>query len=117
MRTLLALLLLSTPARAQDAFSLQLFRPAIDSKGYFTVNASQPLRHLDFSVGLVGSYAHDVLELHNLGRSFRVSELVTAQLQAALGLFKWAEIGVSLPVHILFGSRGPRHVDAKDPNL
>jgi outer membrane protein OmpA-like peptidoglycan-associated protein len=117
MRQLLAgtfaacLLVLSPPARAQDAqgntFGLQLFRPSVDSKGYFTVNASQLLGHLDFSIGLVGTYAHDVLELHAPAADFRVSDLITAQLQGALGLFKWAEIGVSLPVHILFGSRGP----------
>jgi outer membrane protein OmpA-like peptidoglycan-associated protein len=117
-----AILLLSTcVARAQDArgrtFNLQLFRPAIDSKGYFTVDASQVLGHLDFSVGLIGTYARDVLELHGQdGSSFRVSDFVTAQVQAALGLFKRAELGVSLPVHILFGSRGPTYVSPDDRN-
>ena len=48
--------------RLRPAFSLQNFRPAVDSKGYITVNASQILGHLDFSLGLVGIYAHDVLE-------------------------------------------------------
>src|SRR5437764_13189440 len=93
----------SSSAWAQDAtgntFNLQLFRPSVDSKGYFTVNASQILGHLDFSIGLIGTYAHDVLELHNpsnmgvsgvggmsTGESvFRVSDFVTAQVQAALG--------------------------------
>ncbi len=55
----LLVLVLASPARAQDAaapaFSLQTFRPAIDSKGYITVDASQILGHLDFSLGLVGS--------------------------------------------------------------
>src|SRR3954452_21013082 len=110
----LAVLGMSPAARAQDTqgntFNLQLFRPAVDSKGYFTVNASQILRHLDFSIGLIGTYAHNVLELHNpnvmgisgsmtnpvTGQSaFRVSDFVTAQVQAAIGLFKWAELGVS----------------------
>src|SRR5437899_10066868 len=85
-------------ARAQDAqgsaFTLQNFRPAVDSKGYVTVNASQILGHLDFSLGLVGSYAHDVLHLQNNGRSFQVEHFLTPQLQAALGLFKWVELGV-----------------------
>src|ERR1700758_4893928 len=61
----------SGSARAQDAtspaFSLQNFRPAVDSKGYVTVNASQILGHLDFSLGLVGSYANNVLNLRGNG--------------------------------------------------
>src|SRR3954464_3030938 len=104
MRALLVccftILLWSSHARAQDTqgdtFNLQLFRPAVDSKGYFTVNASQILGHLDFSIGLIGTYAHNVLELHNpnvmgisgsmtnpvTGQSaFRVSDFVTAQVQ------------------------------------
>src|SRR5437016_4642177 len=83
------------PARAQDAkgdtFNLQLFRPSVDSKGYITVNASQILGHLDFSIGLVGTWAHNVLNLRNNGNSFDVNELITPQVQAALGLFKWIE--------------------------
>src|SRR5262245_60084420 len=106
MRAFLVLALLSAPADADPpAFNLQLFRPSVDSKGYFTVNASQLLGHLDFSIGLVGTYAHNVLQLENRGYSYHVSDFITAQLQAALGLWKWVEVGVSLPVHILFGGR------------
>ena len=64
----LVVLSYGTAARAQDAtqpaFSLQNFRPAVDSKGYITVNASQILGHLDFSLGLVGSYAQQRPEPH-----------------------------------------------------
>jgi OOP family OmpA-OmpF porin len=106
-------------ARAQDAtasaFTLQNFRPAVDSKGYVTVNASQILGHLDFSLGLVGSYTHDVLNLSGQGAHFDVQHYLTPQLQFAIGLFKWVELGVSLPVHIMFGSRSPKFTDA-DPN-
>jgi OOP family OmpA-OmpF porin len=109
----------SLPARAQNArapaFSLETFRPAIDSNGYVTVNASQLLGHLDFSLGLVGSYAHDVLHLSGQGAQLDVEHYLTPQLQLALGLFKRIELGVSLPVHIMFGTRSPKFVDA-DPN-
>ena len=64
-----------TTARAQNAaapaFSLENFRPAVDSKGYVTVNASQILGHLDFSLGLVGSFAHNVLNLTGQGNALR----------------------------------------------
>src|SRR5438105_1248277 len=113
------LLTLSPRARAQDAqgsaFTLQNFRPAVDSKGYVTVNASQILGHLDFSLGLVGSYAHDVLHLSGQGATLDVEHYLTPQLQFALGLFKWVEVGLTLPVHIMFGSRAPKFTDA-DPN-
>ncbi|MBP8196810.1 MAG: hypothetical protein KAY55_06530, partial [Deltaproteobacteria bacterium] len=42
---------------------MQLFRPAIDSKGYVTLNASQVLGHKDFSLGLVGTWAGNPLYL------------------------------------------------------
>src|SRR5215471_18035459 len=120
------LLLHGSSARAQDAqgaaFSLQNFRPAVDSKGYVTVNASQILGHLDFSFGLVGNYAHDVLNLQRTDASgfktrFDVEHFLTPQLQGAIGLFKWVELGASLPVHIMFGSRSPSYKDPVDRNL
>ncbi len=112
----------SPSAFAQDAqgntFNLQLFRPAVDSKGYFTVNASQILGHLDFSIGLIGTYARKTLELENPnGTRFAVNDFITAQVQGALGLFKWVEIGVSLPIHIMFGGRSPAYRSPIDTNL
>jgi OmpA-OmpF porin, OOP family len=108
---IVGLILWARSAAAQDAqgntFNLQLFRPAVDSKGYFTVNASQVLGHLDFSIGLIGTYARRTLELEGNGAGFTVNDFITAQVQAALGLFKWVELGVSLPVHIMFGGRQP----------
>src|SRR5262249_54573533 len=78
-----------------------------DGKGYFTLNGAEPLGHLEVSIGLISTYARDVLELRGGAGApafFRVSDFVTAQLQAALGLLRWAELGVSLPVHLSFGS-------------
>ena len=39
----------------EPTYNMQLFRPAIDSKGYVTLNASQVLGHKDFSLGLIGT--------------------------------------------------------------
>ncbi len=124
----LALALHSRPAAAQAAqengflnptYNLQIFRPAIDSKGYVTLNASQVLGHTDFSFGLVGTWAGRplVLELPaggtdpltgmqvTNGRTFSVNNLITAQLQFALGLWKHFEIAVGLPLSIANGGR------------
>jgi outer membrane protein OmpA-like peptidoglycan-associated protein len=123
---LLGLVAAPGPSEAQDAqgdtFTLQLFRPAVDSKGYITVNASQILGHLDFSIGLIGNYAHKPLTLEGNGTAdnpnrFAVEHFITPQVQAALGLFKWIQIGVSLPVHIMFGSRSPAYDSPSSGNL
>src|SRR5688572_16131698 len=42
---------------------LQVFRPAVDSKGFITLNASQILGPKDFSFGLVSTWARTPLEL------------------------------------------------------
>jgi len=113
------------PAHAQDVgngFGLQLFRPAVDSKGYVTVNASQILGHLDFSLALVGSYSRHVFDMHgNNGTGFDVTDYFTPQLQAAIGFWKWVELGVSIPVHIVAGNRSYGNGDGfkspdNDPN-
>ena len=46
-------------------YDLQLFRPAIDTKGYITTNASQVLGLWDFSIGLVGTIAGQPLKLES----------------------------------------------------
>jgi hypothetical protein len=68
MRSAVFVLLCSSSiAFAQDAsgpaFSLERFRPAVDGNGMVTVNASETLGHLDFSLGLTGSYTYRTLSL------------------------------------------------------
>ena len=112
-------------AQAQDrnnfvspTYDLQLWRPAIDSRGYVTINASRTLGHLDFSLGLVGTWAFQPLQLQlDAGtaypggpvvantRTFSVDHLITPQLQFALGLFKYIEVGVGIPIGIVIGQR------------
>ncbi|MFO0573129.1 MAG: OmpA family protein [Polyangia bacterium] len=100
-------------------YNLQLFRPAIDSKGYVTVNASQVLGHKDFSLGLVGTWARTPLFLELPagglnpasgmtvvnGRTFEVQNLITAQLQFALGLWKHFEFAIGVPISVMTGQR------------
>ena len=109
---------------------IQLFRPAIDSKGYITLNSSQVLRHLDVSFGLVVNFARRPLNFTgptlggpwcfedgsgkclpggaNVYESrYKIDNLVTGNLQAALGLFKHFEIGLGLPITIWNGDTQP----------
>jgi OOP family OmpA-OmpF porin len=100
-------------AVAQPAGNVTLdpFRPAIDSRGYLTVNASQMLgdRELSFGLGSL-DWGHGLLRLDGNGNSYSIDDMITATLIAAVGLHLGPaelEFGTSLPLRIMSGSRGP----------
>ncbi|HEX2658707.1 MAG TPA: hypothetical protein VHU40_10555, partial [Polyangia bacterium] len=112
----LGLTLTPAPAQAQQLklapVDLQVFRPAMDSKGYVTLNSSQVLGQGDFSFGLVSTWGHNVLNLTGNNNSrFNISNIVTPSLQGAVGAFSLAhvgvEIGLVLPMTILSGRAYP----------
>ena len=105
--------------------TIDTFRPAIDSRGYFTVNASQVLGDKDVSFGL-GSldYGHHLLDLSGpcvapgnpqVGNcSYTIDNVITATLIAAFGIHVGPaelEFGASLPFVVMNGDRGPDFVD------
>ena len=85
------------PAQVGGTMDVDTFRPAIDSRGYITVNASQVLGNLDISFGLVTDWGYRVLTLeggpfsgtgYEAGNAeYRVENVISPTLQAALGLF------------------------------
>jgi OmpA-OmpF porin, OOP family len=115
--------LVARPATAQPAGNVTLdsFRPAMDSRGYLTVNASQTLADGELSFGL-GSldWGHHLLRLDANGRSYSIDDMLTATLIAAVGLHLGPaelELGASLPLRIMSGSRGPGSLgDPSTPN-
>src|SRR5262245_40149729 len=116
-------------ARAQNGggdIDLDSFRPAMDSRGYVTVNASQLLGNFEVSFGLVTDWGHNVLKLHGgpftgagyaSGDSeYRVENVISPTLQAAFGLGGFFEIGVSLPFRVVSGTWNPDFIgDPSDP--
>ncbi|MGE0547695.1 MAG: OmpA family protein [Kofleriaceae bacterium] len=102
-------------------FPIDGFRPAIDSRGFFTVNGSQVLGHGELSFGL-GSLAwgQRLLVLDNGVATYSVDHVVTATLIAAVGLEVGPaklQLAASLPLSILSGDRGPDHEGVPDnPN-
>jgi OOP family OmpA-OmpF porin len=90
-----------------DGFDTHLFRPAMDSKGLFTVNGSDILGASEFSFGLVTDYAHGLL------RTASDSELIEhsfqGTLQANYGIANQLVVGLDLPVDLL---SGPQQLDA-----
>src|SRR4051812_29153100 len=98
---------------------LQIFRSAMDSKGFITLNSSAVLGQWDFSFGLVTTYARKPLSFTGtqmLGvppqaTSFSVDNIVTPSLQGAVGFTKLPhlgiELGLVLPMTVLSGSGKP----------
>jgi outer membrane protein OmpA-like peptidoglycan-associated protein len=115
--------LVPAAAAAQPAGNLPIdtFRPAIDSRGYLTINASQPLGHGEVSFGLGSlSWGRGLLALEEGDRRYSVDNVVTATLGAAFGLHLGPlelELGASLPLSVVSGDRGPDDPGmAGDPN-
>src|SRR6516164_2064357 len=92
---------LAGPARAQQLtnapIDLLIFRPAMDSKGFITLNSSAVLGQLDTSFGLVVTYARRPLRFEGMlgtqKTSFSVDNVVTPSLQGAIGFTKLPHLG------------------------
>jgi hypothetical protein len=102
-------------AQLQNApVDLELFHPAMDSKGFVTVNSSAVLGQWDLSFGLVTSYARRPLQFAAPAPSpnaFSVDTLVRPSLQAAVGFLSLphlgGELGIIVPMGIVAGRARP----------
>jgi hypothetical protein len=107
---------------------LDTFRPAMDSRGYLTVNASQVLGHKELSFGLgaldwgykmLGFGDKDACDSSTGTACYQINNMVTATLIGAFGLRAGPaelEFGVSVPFVIMDGDRGPNDLGASGPN-
>jgi outer membrane protein OmpA-like peptidoglycan-associated protein len=94
---------------------LNAFRPAMDSRGYLTVNASQVLgdRELSFGLGSL-DWGHGLLRLDANGASYSIDNIISATLIGAFGIHVGPvelELGASIPLLIMSGDRGPDNGD------
>ena len=82
-----------------------LFRPAMDSKGFFTTNGSEVLGHKDFSFGLVIDYGRNLLRVVDQGQTS--PQLINHSFQGTAsfnyGLFNRLVLGVALPINLMAG--------------
>ncbi len=128
MRVLLPIslvaVLLASRAPEVDAqvggnIDLNAFHPAMDSRGFITVNASQVLGHLEPSFGLVTNWGHRVLHFREGQSGYEVTNIVTPTLIGAIGLKLGPlelEPGVSLPFQVMTGDEDPDFEGAPGPN-
>jgi outer membrane protein OmpA-like peptidoglycan-associated protein len=121
---LAATLTLAHPAAAlaQDGanIDLQAFRPAMDSRGFITVNGSAVLAPGQPSFGLVTTWGRGLLQLEGDGNRYEVQHLITPTLVGAIGfriLGVELEAGAALPFTVMAGDRSPDGGSATpDPN-
>ena len=119
---LAALVFPATSAQAQEvgklstgAIDMQVFRPAVDSKGFITLNASQILSPKDFSFGLVSTWARLPLEFEGdvagAPSRWKLDNMITSSFQGAVGIFARRqigfELGVVVPINIMSGRADP----------
>jgi OOP family OmpA-OmpF porin len=106
------------------AIDLQVFRPAVDSKGFITLNASQILAPKDFSFGLVSTWSRTPLDFEGnvagAESTWAVDNLITSSFQGAVGIFALRQIGVELgivlPINIMSGRADPTDLGTANPN-
>jgi len=94
-----------------DGMDLHLFRPAVDSKGFFAVNGADILGANDISLGLVLDYGHNILPLRDNGSDAEVMTKHAFQgtFQFDYGIANWLVVGISAPV-VLSGGDGVREI-------
>ena len=109
-----------TSSRQGGNIDLQAFRPAMDSRGFITLNASQVLGHKEVSFGLVTNWGRNVLKFESGERVYEVRNVLTPTLVGAFGLRVGKlelELGASVPFSLVSGDRGPDDEGAVgDPN-
>jgi OOP family OmpA-OmpF porin len=88
-----------------DGFDTHLFRPAMDSKGFFTTNGSEILGANDVSFGLVIDYGNTLLRVDGVGQ--KSPQLINHSFQGTAqfnyGLFNKVVVGLDIPVNLMAG--------------
>ncbi len=92
------------PTTNGDGMDTHLFRPSLDSKGFFTVNGADILGRGDVSFGLVMDYGRNLMRLQD---GHGADQLVMHSFQGTFGfnygLLNFATIGITAPVDLMAG--------------
>jgi len=87
-----------------DGMDTHLFRPAVDSKGFFSVNGSDILGSNDISFGLVMDYGHNIMRLvPGHGADALITHSFQGTFNFNYGIASLASIGFTLPVNLAMG--------------
>jgi outer membrane protein OmpA-like peptidoglycan-associated protein len=105
-----ALCAASVHARADDLggdIPLDGFRPALDARGFVTVDGGEVLAPGEPSFGLVTTWSRGLLELGGDGARYRVDDVVSPTLLAAIGVPAGLELAAALPFGVIAADRDP----------
>ncbi len=87
-----------------EGADIHLFRPAVDSRGFFAVNGASVLPHKAISFGLVLDYGHNVLALSpGHGSEQLVDHALQGTFSFNYGLFDRVVLGLTVPVILNWG--------------
>jgi outer membrane protein OmpA-like peptidoglycan-associated protein len=93
------------PENNGDGFDTHLFRPALDSKGFFHTNGTDILGHNDISFGLVIDYGRGLLRTIDKGQES--ANLIDHSFQGTFsfnyGFKNFLVAGLTLPVNLMSG--------------
>jgi outer membrane protein OmpA-like peptidoglycan-associated protein len=92
----------SIPSQNGAGLDTHLFRPAMDSKGLFSVNGTDILGSKDISLGLVLDYGHNLLRTEHdplIEHSFQ------GTLQFSYGIANVVVVGVDMPIDLMSGNQ------------
>ena len=95
----LLLLSLQVPLARAQKLDVELFRPNFDGRGLFGIDSATGHEPWDWSLGLFLHYARSQLRLQDTTNrlAFQVSDRLTANVVAAVGVTRWLELGFNLP--------------------
>ncbi|HET7502419.1 MAG TPA: OmpA family protein [Kofleriaceae bacterium] len=91
-------------ARA-DGLDGERFVPSVGAEGTFVDEHPSVPSHLGWSLGLFLNFADDQVVLRDDAGNVASRPLATAlttDLTASLGLFGWSELGIGLPLHLIY---------------
>lgn len=84
---------------------LHLYRPAVDARGFFSVNGATVLPHKAFSFGLVIDYGHGLMPLNSgHGTDYMVDHALQGTFNFNFGLFDRVVVGLTAPVVLNWGT-------------
>lgn len=94
----------TTPDQAEvDGVNVQMFRPSIFGGHFVAIEDARTLTRWSPGIAVIGDYANSVWSKYDEDDELEfdfVSEMSTAHLMAALGLWNWVSIGVDVPLHL-----------------
>lgn len=93
-----------SPARA-DGLDGERFVPSVGAEGTFVDEHPAVPSHLGWSLGLFVNYADDQIVLRDNDGNVASHPLqtgLTADLTGSIGLFGWAELGIGVPLHLVY---------------